>query len=173
MKRITAVLLEFICQGNNVNDESYKIYQYGLQAGLEMLSCFLCCFFIALKLEMPKEYLLFFGIFVSTRSYIGGIHMKNYWQCFIMSCSVFVLVLFLTKFYQIECLKSLFSILSSVFILYLFEYGVEMKDDISVEAKNYFRKKMNFIFGFWILVDFILYFFQYKSLLTLCVYVFV
>lgn len=99
MDFLVATLMRFICKDNDLSIDDYKIYQYGLQSCLEMAFCLLICFVIAIKMEMLKECVLLFGIFISTRSYIGGIHMKSYWHCLTISCVIFTLVLYLTKYF--------------------------------------------------------------------------
>ena len=80
-----------------VSEESYAIYQYGFQIGIEMLSCFLVCLGIAIYLRMIPEFLVFTGSFMLLRTYAGGLHLNSFTRCFI--CSVFVqtLVLLISK----------------------------------------------------------------------------
>ena len=47
MKYFSEKLTGYIVKSGAVPEESYEIYQYGFQIGLEMLSCLLTCFGIA------------------------------------------------------------------------------------------------------------------------------
>ena len=69
-------------------EESYAIYQYGFQIGLEMLCCFVVCLGIAIYLHMVSKFVVFTGIFMLLRTYAGGVHLNSFGACFI--CSVFV-----------------------------------------------------------------------------------
>ena len=52
MKYFSEKLTSYIVKSGAVPEESYEIYQYGFQIGLEMLSCLLACFGIAVYLHM-------------------------------------------------------------------------------------------------------------------------
>ena len=97
MERLSEKLTDYIIKTGVVSDESYAIYQYGFQIGIEMLSCFLVCLGIAIYLRMIPEFLVFTGSFMLLRTYAGGLHLNSFTRCFI--CSVFVqtLVLLISK----------------------------------------------------------------------------
>ncbi len=88
MERLSEKLTDYIIKTGVVSEESYAIYQYGFQIGIEMLSCFLVCFGIAIYLRMIPEFLVFTGSFMLLRTYAGGLHLDSFTGCFI--CSVFV-----------------------------------------------------------------------------------
>ena len=56
MKYFSEKLTGYIVKSGAVPEESYEIYQYGFQIGLEMLSCLLTCFGIAVYLHMIPEF---------------------------------------------------------------------------------------------------------------------
>ena len=172
MDFLVTALMGFICKNKDLSKEDYKIYQYGLQACLEMMFCFLVCFVIALKMKMLKECILFFDIFISTRSYIGGIHMKNYWHCFTISCGVFTFVLYLTKYFIMSDMNAFLLILASISIIYYLEYSCQFNDYVSKEERNFYRNKMNIILCGWVIVFIVLIIFRLHSLLTLSAYAF-
>ena len=97
MKCLSEKLTDYVIKTGVVSEESYAIYQYGFQIGIEMLSCFLVCFGIAIYLHMIPEFLAFTGSFMLLRTYAGGVHLNSFTRCFI--CSVFVqtLVLLISK----------------------------------------------------------------------------
>lgn len=49
MKYFSEKLTSYIVKSGAVPEESYEIYQYGFQIGLEMLSCLLACFGIGYR----------------------------------------------------------------------------------------------------------------------------
>ena len=97
MERLSEKLTDYIIKTGVVSEESYAIYKYGFQIGIEMLSCFLVCLGIAIYLRMIPEFLVFTGSFMLLRTYAGGLHLNSFTRCFI--CSVFVqtLVLLISK----------------------------------------------------------------------------
>ena len=69
MKYFSEKLTSYIVKSGAVPEESYEIYQYGFQIGLEMLSCLLTCFGIAVYLHMIPEFAVVTGIFMMLRSF--------------------------------------------------------------------------------------------------------
>ena len=101
MKYLSEKITDYVIKTGAASEESYAIYQYGFQIGIEMMSCFLVCFGIAVYLRMIPEFLVFTGSFMLLRTYAGGVHLNSFTRCFI--CSVFVqtLVLLISKQYTI------------------------------------------------------------------------
>ena len=87
MKYFSEKLTSYIVKSGAVPEESYEIYQYGFQIGLEMLSCLLACFGIAVYLHMIPEFAVVTGIFMMLRSFVGGVHLNSFDACFICRCS--------------------------------------------------------------------------------------
>ena len=81
MKCLSEKLTDYIIKTGVVSEESYAIYQYGFQIGIEMLSCFLVCFGIAIYLHMIPEFLVFTGSFMLLRTYTGGLHLNSFTRC--------------------------------------------------------------------------------------------
>ena len=77
MKYFSEKLTGYIVKSGAVPEESYEIYQYGFQIGLEMLSCLLACFGIAVYLHMIPEFAVVTGIFMMLRSFVGGVHLNS------------------------------------------------------------------------------------------------
>lgn len=78
MKYFSEKLTGYIVKSGAVPEESYAIYQYGFQIGLEMLSCLLVCFGIAVYLHMIPEFAVVTGIFMMLRSFVGGVHLNSF-----------------------------------------------------------------------------------------------
>ena len=81
MKYFSEKLTGYIVKSGAVPEESYEIYQYGFQIGLEMLSCLLACFGIAVYLHMIPEFAVVTGIFMMLRSFVGGVHLNSFSAC--------------------------------------------------------------------------------------------
>ena len=65
-------LTEYVVKTGIVPVESYEIYQYGFQIGLEMLFSFVVCFGVATYLHMIPEFVVYTGIFMLLRTYAAG-----------------------------------------------------------------------------------------------------
>lgn len=95
MKQISEKLTQYIIKSGAVSPESYAVYQYGFQVGLEMLCSLTICCITAILLDMILEFVIFTAIFMLLRTYAGGIHLERFSSCLICSVGVQTLVLFL------------------------------------------------------------------------------
>ena len=118
MKYLSEKITDYIVKAGAISEKSYAVYQYGFQIGLEMLSCFIVCFFIAIYLHMIPEFIVFTMIFILLRTYAGGVHMNNFWSCFLCSVVVQTAVLLISGMYQMESVLAwVFIVLGSILIV--------------------------------------------------------
>lgn len=101
MKRISEKLTCYVIKTGVVSEESYAIYQYGFQIGLEMLCCFVICLGVAIYMHMILEFIVLTGIFMLLRSYAGGVHLNSFVSCFICSVTVQTVILLINKLNQL------------------------------------------------------------------------
>lgn len=101
MKHLSEKITDYIVKAGVISEESYEVYQYGFQIGLEMLSCFLICFSIAIYLHMIPEFIVFTAIFMPLRTYAGGLHLNSYLLCFICSTTIQTLILLINHYYSV------------------------------------------------------------------------
>lgn len=101
MKYLSEKITDYIIKAGAISKESYAIYQYGFQIGLEMLSCFLICFGISIYLHMIPQFLVFTGVFMLLRTYAGGLHLNSYFGCFICSTIIQTTILLIDNQYTI------------------------------------------------------------------------
>ena len=99
MKYLSEKITDYVIKTGAASEESYAIYQYGFQIGLEMVSCFLTCFCIAIWLHMIPEFAVVTGIFMMLRSFVGGVHLNSFSACFMCSVTVQTLVLVVNRLY--------------------------------------------------------------------------
>ena len=64
MGGLASKLADYILDKGAIEKEDYEIYQYGLQTGLEMLSCLIVALLLSLRLKMFDEFIVFFSIFI-------------------------------------------------------------------------------------------------------------
>ena len=92
-EKIADSLTNYIVENKVIKKEESEIYKYGFWTGIEMLIYIITCCCIAAQMDMFQECVVFFLVFFSLRSFVGGIHMSNYRTCFVCSCIVFILIL--------------------------------------------------------------------------------
>ena len=101
MKYLSERITTYVIKAGAITEESYTIYQYGFQIGLEMISCFIVCLGIAILLHMIPQFIVFTTIFILLRTYAGGVHLSSYFGCFICSVAIQTLVLLVNDQYII------------------------------------------------------------------------
>lgn len=65
MKQLSEKLTRYVIKDGSASEESYAIYQYGFQIGLEMLCCFVVCLGIAIYLHMVSKFVVFTDFYVA------------------------------------------------------------------------------------------------------------
>ncbi len=120
MKQLSEKLTQFVIDSGAISKESYAVYQYGFQIGLEMLTCLAVCSGIAIYLHMIPEFIVLTVFFMLLRSFAGGVHLNSFWKCFICSIVVQTSVLILNDLFAFS-LRSAWGIIivSSVLILWI------------------------------------------------------
>lgn len=111
MEKIANRIANILVKENIINDSMLEIYQYGLVRMFELGGAFFTCLLLCFAMGMLKEGIVFFAFFIPLRSYLGGFHLKKYWQCYIMSCLALLTVLLITRFVSVDMRVSFVSIL--------------------------------------------------------------
>lgn len=95
-----------------------------------IISIIICCFY-----GMFMEGLLFFAIFIPLRSYLGGLHMKSYGNCFICSSITLMGVLVLVKYFEQGYNTSWMLLIISVVIVL---WEAQKEKELDVEGKYFY-----------------------------------
>lgn len=118
MKLISEKLTHYIIRSGVVSPESYAVYQYGFQVGLEAIFSFTICCIIAALSHMILEFIVFTVIFMLLRTYAGGVHLKRFISCLFCSVCVQTSVLLLYHYFTLPVYVSfVFIILCSIVIV--------------------------------------------------------
>lgn len=142
MQRVETFLTQYLIEKQVIDEADREVYQYGLLRGVEMLGNMGICMLIAWWLDMVFEGLFFYIFFIPLRSYAGGLHLKNYISCFILSLFTFIAILMLAKW----CVLPRYLLIAAFgglvgALMYL--YPVENVHRRVTETENqYFRKKL-------------------------------
>ena len=152
MERIAKKLTAYIIGKGIVAESEEKIYLYGFQMGLELISNLIVSILIAIKMDMLPQAAIFFIVFIPIRSYAGGFHFEKYLHCFILSVVTYVGVLELS---QILTIAGEIHIVADVVLLILVRYLFPVQNVrrmIDEDEKRYFSKKLQQI----LVADFVL-----------------
>ncbi len=110
MDKIATKLTNYILEKGVISQENYDIYHYGFICFFENAVCILTCIIISLFLGMFWKGLFLFTILTPLRSFNGGSHMDKFYQCFIISCLIFLGCLLLVKYFSMPKIISLLAI---------------------------------------------------------------
>lgn len=145
MKYLSERVTDYIVKSGAISEESYEVYQYGFQIGLEMLSCFLACFGIAVYLHMIPEFVILTGVFMLLRTYAGGLHLNSYGACFVCSVVVQTSVLVIHSSYKLPIIYAV-SILGICMVLIWKAAPVEtINRELDSQEKVHCKKITTFV----------------------------
>ena len=140
MKQLSEKITDYIVKSGAISEESYAIYQYGFQIGLEMGSCFLVSLGIALYLHMIPQFFVFTGVFMLLRTYAGGLHLNSYLGCFICSTAVQTITLLINSQYAIVFPVAWGIILISTALILKNAPVENINKELDVEGKKYCKE---------------------------------
>lgn len=151
MKHLSEKLARYVIDTGTIEKEFYAVYQYGFQIGLEMLSCFIVCFGIAIYLHMIPEFTIFTGIFMLLRSYAGGVHLNSFRACFICSVVVQTLALLIDSKYKFEVTNAWIIIVMCVALIWKVTPVESINRELEREEKEHCKKvTMKILIGVFI-----------------------
>ena len=140
MKNLSEKLTDYIVKAGVIPQESYALYQYGFQIGIEMLSCFLVCFGIAIYMHMVPNFIVFTGIFMLLRTYAGGVHLNSFIKCFVCSVTVQLFVLIVSNQVIIVPPVSWFIIICGSILIFRIAPVDNVNKELEKEEKTYCKK---------------------------------
>lgn len=140
MKHLSEKITDYIVKAGAISEKSYTVYQYGFQIGLEMLSCFLVCFFIAIYLHMIPEFIVLTCIFMLLRTYAGGVHLNSFGRCFICSVLVQILILKISGQYVFPIIGSWIFIILELMLIFLLAPVENVNKELDEGEKKHCQK---------------------------------
>lgn len=142
MDRVARILADYVMQKGVAKEEEWELYTYGFLVALETGTSFMLALLISIGFHMVSEGLLFFVVFIPLRSYAGGLHMKKYSHCLVLSLLAFSLVLLFVKMVDVPVLFAFLAIIVLQVIVYGL-YPVENENRAVDEEENaFFHKKL-------------------------------
>lgn len=147
MKVLSKILTNYIILNGIIKPHERTIYEYGFLVFFEKLFFIIVCFTISIFLHRIPEGMLFFLIFIPLRSYAGGLHLKTYFSCFLLSIFTFCMVIMVDNYLYIPIFIC-FTIFIALEILVYYMYPVENVNRIVDANENkYFKNKLlHFLF---------------------------
>lgn len=152
MEWVADKLTSCLLRKNVIGENEQELYRFGLQSGIEMMTCYLVSLVAAAYFDRIPEYLLFSLVFIPVRSYAGGLHFPSYIQCFACSCLVIGAVIFLSGRLELSPAVSLASILLMLLLLFILRPVDHENRPVDEDEQHDFKHKLRFaIFGIGVL----------------------
>lgn len=142
MSRAARALADYVLYKGVINKDEYDMYEYGFQIALETGLSLIISGIIAGLLHMIPEGILFFIVFIPLRSYAGGLHMKKYLHCLILSCLTFSAVLLIVKYVRLPIfILSIAFLVMEIAIYYM--YPIEnINREVDEDENRFFRQRL-------------------------------
>lgn len=140
MEILSKKLTTYVIKVGVISKESYAVYQYGFQIGLEMLCCFSVSLSIAIYMQMIPEFIVFTGIFMLLRTYAGGVHLDSFGACFTCSVVVQTIVLLIDSKYSFSILTSWIIIFISIFLVLKFAPVENVNRELDNKEKKHCKR---------------------------------
>lgn len=170
MEGIARRCTDYILKKGVITTESYEIYAYGFQSGIEMVLCMAVSLLTAIYIHMVPEYLVFFLVFVLVRSFAGGLHLSHFWSCFICSYMVQMGTLLISAYVPISGNIALgITVVMSAVIVKIAPVESTQRD-LDKEELRYFKAKLTKIILLVFLSTCILSFLRLTAITTIIAY---
>lgn len=158
MENLYHKLANYLLSHNYIKPEQYNIYCYGIQMMFEHSLSIITSIIIIALFQMPLEGCLFFIVFIPLRSYLGGLHLKTYKACFLLSLITLLCILMLVKLFTPAPLISLI-----IFALSLSVILFQVYRDYKHTPADSFPKQVCILLGFIIIIYSIMFFTSHCS----------
>ena len=152
MHKIAAFLTDYVMIYGNADAKERSIYEYGFQTALETILSFFLCAMLALRMDMFREGIFFFLLFIPMRSYAGGMHFEKYILCLFFSCMTFGGILFLSK--RILLPRLFYLVIPALLLIIRLLYPVEHRNRPTDCLEYAFFKKRLVVF---LVLDLLIY----------------
>lgn len=161
MANLVAVkITDFLIKNNTISYEDKEVYIYGFEIFFSNIVNFILIMGVGLFLKQFYHALLFYIVFVVTRSYCGGYHASTYVKCNIAFVGTFIVTVIASNIiYPTISLVYVVAFLA-IYIGCILEYAPidNIHKRLTEEDKNKFRKISIIISIFWTVTVITLYF---------------
>lgn len=170
INKLSNYLTEKLLSNGTISDEDKELYIYGLFMLLSQIMFFIITCIFGLVLNCIIESIIFYIAFQLIRRYAGGYHASTETKCEILSTLsilVCIVVIRLSKTYDIQTILLIISIVSAVCIFVFCPLDTPEKP-LSDKEFKYFRK-VSWLILFVILVAIVVsYVFKFQMVTVPC-----
>lgn len=170
ISKLSDYVTEKLLSSGIIGDEDKELYVYGLFMLISHLMFFIITCIFGLILKCPLESIIFYIAFMLIRRYAGGYHAATETRCDILttlSILTCIVVIRLSKTYDIQTVLLIISALSSVCIFVLCPLDTPEKP-LSDKEFKYFRKISWLILLAIVLAIIVSYVFKFQMVTVPC-----
>lgn len=102
MERVVDLIMQYVEENGQLDCSQKEILKFGIQSALEIITNIFCSILILYKIGMLREGLLFFCIFIPTRTFSGGYHSDTYIRCLLFSIITLIGVMVASKSIEVS-----------------------------------------------------------------------
>ncbi len=161
MEWVAKRLTNYILAKEIITEADRAAYEYGFQTGIEQTLCIIITLTFAACMNRVWECMLLLVVFFLQRAYVKGIHMKQYWSCFLLSCSVVIAGLYGSG--RVEIPESVELIVTLICLGAVQIAAGRFADDEDEAASCFFNKQRKRIACLVVLTAFVLYVVGWKN----------
>ncbi|BCJ92457.1 accessory gene regulator [Anaerocolumna cellulosilytica] len=169
--RFALRIADFLCRNNTIQHEDKEIYVYGFEILFSNIVNFILIMVMGLLLKQFHHALLFYIVFVVTRSYCGGYHASTYMKCNITFVGTFIVTVIASNMIYPTISFVYLIVFLAIYVGCVLEYAPidNVHKRLTEEEKGRYRKISILISVFWTVTVFVLYFLSkhYATTLTL------
>lgn len=122
MKQAAIKLMCYFNRNGELDQEQQQVYVYGINILIEIAFSVIITLAVAFKLGLMKEVAVVYIVTLLIRSYGGGLHLKEFYSCLVISVGFIVLILLLYKYVPIK--EQLLLAAFWIAVIYIFIKGL-------------------------------------------------
>lgn len=169
--RFALKIADFLCRSNTIHHEEKEIYVYGFEILFSNIVNFVLIMVMGLLFKQFYHALLFYTVFVVTRSYCGGYHASTYMKCNITFVGTFIVTVIASNMIYPTISFVYLIVFLAIYIGCILEYAPidNVHKRLTEEDKSRYRNISIIISVFWTVITIALYFLakHYATTLTL------
>lgn len=142
MNNLAKFLTEYVITKGMIMEEERQEYEYGFIVAIEKGISLFISILIAIAMDMIAESILFFVIFIPLRKYAGGLHLRKYISCLILSCLTFSVVMLISKFLTLDHFTGLVLIICMDILIYIMYPAENINRIVDDNENKYFKAQL-------------------------------
>lgn len=158
VSKLAKSMTDFISDDDVFDRAEYDIYKYGFTLMIEILLVTIVSVFLACLMGKLQQCIVFYLAFIPLRRYGGGYHLSSFRKCFLLSVSVYELILLAATYLK---LNSYLLIVNYIIIFLLFIIGPSFNETINFDNSR--KKKYKLKYRLILLIIGIIFIIMYKN----------